>query len=79
MKNKFSKRSARRVAMFVFARKKKGYTQEEATADLDKILKINPKYFSIIDAETIRAGIKSELQTASERFGNAKLGEGCYF
>ena len=43
---------------------------------MDKILKINPKYFSVIDAETIRAGIKSELQTAAERFGTAKLGMG---
>ena len=34
--------------------------------------KINPKYFSVVDAETIRAGIKAELQTAAERFGTIK-------
>ena len=72
MKSNFGRRSVRRVAMFVFARKKKGYTQEEATADLDRILKTNPKYFSVVDAETIRAGIKAELQTAAERFGTIK-------
>ena len=71
MKKKLGARSARRVALFVFARKKRGYTQEEACADLDKILKRNPKYFTVQDAETIRAGIRMELHTAQERFGTS--------
>ena len=69
MKSKMGDRSSKRISLFVFSRKKKGQTQEEALADLDRILKINPNYFSLQEAEVIRSGVKMELQTAEERFG----------